>query len=168
MGTKIARSGGADNYTELVKEFRLVQIRDDEHLRAAHEMIDRLLRADLDPSGQDYLGVLAQLVEAYEDLRFPIAEASESDVLRELMRSNGLGQNALARKVGISQSTISAVLNGHRNLTKDHVIRLAKFFNVEPTAFLPGGRRQGQEHRSSGTAPTAGGSVHGIAAARRT
>jgi plasmid maintenance system antidote protein VapI len=57
--------------------------------------------------------------------------------LRELMRANGLSQNDLAKKVGIVQSTISAVLNGSRKLTKGQVIRLAEYFNVAPSAFLP-------------------------------
>jgi HTH-type transcriptional regulator/antitoxin HigA len=57
--------------------------------------------------------------------------------MRELMRSNGLGQTALARKVGIAQSTISHVLNGRRDLTKEQVVKLARFFNVGPAAFLP-------------------------------
>ena len=72
----------------------------------------------------------------------PIPDASEADVLRLLMESNGLSQMALARKVGISQSTISAVLHGTRSLTRDQVITLARFFNVGPGAFLPGGRER--------------------------
>ena len=66
----------------------------------------------------------------------------QADVLRLLMESNGLSQMALARKVGISQSTISAVLDGTRSLTKEHVITLARCFNVGPGAFLPGGRER--------------------------
>ena len=58
-------------------------------------------------------------------------------MLRELMRSNAFSQAGLAKKAGIAQSTISAVLNGDRTLTKVQVIRLAKVFNVSPLAFLP-------------------------------
>ena len=39
-------------------------------------------------------------------------------MLRELIRCSGLSQPKLAAKVGIAQSTISAVLNGARSLTK--------------------------------------------------
>jgi antitoxin component HigA of HigAB toxin-antitoxin module len=92
---------------------------------------------DLDSSAEDYLNVLADLVEAYEDRHFPIADASAIDVLRELMRSNGLNQTDLAKKVGIAQSTISAVLSGSRRLTMTQVIKLATFFNIAPAAFLP-------------------------------
>jgi plasmid maintenance system antidote protein VapI len=52
------------------------------------------------------------------------------------MRANRLTQTALETKVGIAQPTISAVLNGERELTNDQVVTLARFFNVAPTAFL--------------------------------
>jgi len=53
------------------------------------------------------------------------------------MRSNGLTQATLAKKVGIAQSTQSAVLNGARSLTKRHVVTLANYFGISPAAFLP-------------------------------
>jgi HTH-type transcriptional regulator/antitoxin HigA len=125
------------SYFKLVKQFPLTHIRDDDHLGAAQTMIDRLLEEDLDEGAQEYLNVLTDLVESYEDEQFPIPDASEADVLRELMRSNGLSQPRLAREVGIAQSTLSAVLNGSRSLTKGQVLALARFFRVSPAAFLP-------------------------------
>jgi HTH-type transcriptional regulator/antitoxin HigA len=127
-----------DTYLKLVRLFPLVHIRDDKHLSAAQEMIDQLLEKNLDKGAQDYLDVLTDLVEVYEDEHHPIPAASEADVLRELMRGRGLSQPTLARAVKISQSTISAVLNGVRSLTKEQVLALAKFFNVSPLAFLAG------------------------------
>ena len=78
------------------------------------------------------------MVEAYEDAHVPIRDASEADVLRELMNANGLTQPKLAKAVGIAQSTISAVLNGTRALTKNQIITLSRFFGVGPGAFMPG------------------------------
>jgi HTH-type transcriptional regulator / antitoxin HigA len=97
------------------------------------------LEKELDEGEQEYLDVLTDLIEKYETDHEPIPDASEADVLRLLMESNGLSQMALARKVGIAQSTTGAVLHGTRSLTKEHVITLARFFNVGPGAFLPGG-----------------------------
>jgi HTH-type transcriptional regulator/antitoxin HigA len=166
MATKTARSTSTDTYPKLIKQFRLVPIKDDDHLKAAHEMIDRLMQDDLEPSGQDYLSVLADLVEAYEDRHFPIPDASEVDVLRELMRSNGLTQTDLAKKVGIVQSTISAVLNGSRKLTKNQVIKLAKFFNVTPAAFWPNAPTGEQNNSSTDAKAPSKGATRRVVAAR--
>lgn len=126
-----------DTYLDLVEQFPLIHIRDDAHLAQAIAVIDLLLRQDLDEGSQGYLDVLSDLVAAYEDVHVAIPDASEADVLRELMRSNKLSQAELGKKTKIAQSTISAVLNGDRSLTKKQVVTLARFFGVTSAAFLP-------------------------------
>jgi HTH-type transcriptional regulator / antitoxin HigA len=126
-----------DTYFDLVKTFPLAHIRDDDHLIAAREVMERLLEKNLDEGEDQYLDALTDLIEVYEDDHVKFPDVSEADVLRELMRANGLTQAALAKKVGVTQSTISSVLNGARSLTKDQVIAIAKFFGVAPGAFLP-------------------------------
>ncbi|HWG45374.1 MAG TPA: helix-turn-helix domain-containing protein [Gemmataceae bacterium] len=137
MAVKITPWVMPDTYFDLVKRFPLTHLRDDHHLDAAQKILDRLLQEDLDEGAQEYLDVLTDLVEDYEEEHVPISDASEADVLRELMRSNGLSQPKLAKAAGIAQSTLSAVLNGTRSLTKNQVVKLAKFFHISPAAFLP-------------------------------
>src|SRR4051794_5428477 len=122
--TKTAPHVPLDTYFALVKRFPLIHIRDDAHLDKAQEMLDGLLRQVRDEGAQDYLDVLTDLVEAYEDVHVPIPDAPEADVLRQLMQSHGLSQLRLAQTTEISQSTISAVLNGARSLTKEQVVKL--------------------------------------------
>ncbi len=136
MATKTTARKLPDSYFKLVKRFPLTHVRDDAHLDEAQEMIDRLLQRDLDQGEQEYLDVLTDLVESYEETHYPIPDASEGDVLRELMRMNGFTQQSLAKEVKIAQSTLSAVLNGTRSLTRDQIVALAKFFHVPPTVFL--------------------------------
>jgi HTH-type transcriptional regulator / antitoxin HigA len=128
----------SDAYFALVRQFALIHIRDDDHLAEALDVLDGLLARDLDAGAREYVDVLTDLIECYEDEHVAIPDASEADVLRELMRSNGLTQAEVKRKTGIAQSTISAVLNGDRSLTKDQVVVLAGLFHVSPAAFLPG------------------------------
>jgi HTH-type transcriptional regulator / antitoxin HigA len=137
MAVKSTSEKLPDSYFKLVRKFPLTHIRDDDHLTAAQQMIDELLQANFEGGAQEYLDALTDLVEIYEDAHVVISDASEADVLRELMSANRLSQPRLAKEVGIAQSTISAVLNGTRSLTKEQVIKLAKFFHVSPAVFLP-------------------------------
>jgi HTH-type transcriptional regulator/antitoxin HigA len=137
MTPKTAVRALPDSYFRLVKRFPLTHIRDDDHLHEAQAMIDRLLRQDRDEGEEEYLDALTDLVATYEGEHHPIPDASGAQVLRELMATNRLSQSKLAKAVGISQSTISAVLNGKRSLTTEHVTKLSRFFHVSPAAFLP-------------------------------
>lgn len=123
-------------YFDLVRQFPLIPIRDDEHLQAASAVIDQLLMHELDEGQTAYLDVLTDLVEAYEDEHIEIRDASEADVLRELMSANRLTQAALQAATGMAQSTISAVLNGSRSLTKEQILTLARYFKVSPATFM--------------------------------
>jgi HTH-type transcriptional regulator/antitoxin HigA len=136
MATRTTGRKIPDTYLELVKEFPLTHIRDDAHLRRAEAVMHRLLEEDLDEGAREYLDVLVDLVEKYEDEHVLIPEASEADVLRLLMDSNGLNQTQLSKAVRIAQSTISSVLKGTRRLTRDQAIALGKHFHVSPAVFF--------------------------------
>ncbi len=125
-----------DSYFQLIKRFPLAHLLDDSQLTMAQRLIDDLLEGDLDEGVRSYLDVLTDLVEAYEEKHHPIADVSEADVLRELLRGHGMSQAQLAKKVGIAQSTLSAVVTAARSLTKEQIIVLAKYFHVAPATFL--------------------------------
>jgi HTH-type transcriptional regulator/antitoxin HigA len=129
------------SYFQLVRAFPLTRIRDDAHRDAAVRVVDRLLQEELDEGGEDYLDVLAGLVEAYEEERHPIPDASEADVLAYLMGERGLTRAALAKSAGVPQPTLAAVLTGSRSLTKNQVLKLARYFQVPPAVFLPSAGR---------------------------
>lgn len=125
-------------YRKLVTRFPLRAIHDDAEHAAALAVAKSLMETDdLDEGGAEYLDVLASLIEEYELKICPVPVATEADVLRFFMADRNMSQNALAKKTGISQSAISAALNGTRGLTKEHVITLAEFFHTSPVVFLP-------------------------------
>jgi HTH-type transcriptional regulator/antitoxin HigA len=149
MAIKATARRVPDTYLKLVKRFPLIHIRDDGHLEEALGVLNELLRNNQDKGHQEYLDVLTDLVAAYEDEHVPTPDVSEADVLRELIRTNGLSQTELAKVVGIAQSTISAVLTGGRSLTKGQILKLARFFGVAPAAFLPRAPRRGPGQAAS-------------------
>jgi HTH-type transcriptional regulator/antitoxin HigA len=79
--------------------------------------------------------VLTLLVEAYEEEHYPIRSASPVEVLKELMDANNLRQKDLAPMLG-SESVVSEVLSGKRELNKHHIEKLSRRFGVSPAVFF--------------------------------
>ena len=70
-------------------------------------MIDRLLaRGGLARDEEDYLDVLSDLVEKYEDQHDPIQPVSGLDALRHLVESSGKTQATVAAGAGLPESTL--------------------------------------------------------------
>src|SRR5437764_10183324 len=82
-----------DRYLELVRQFPLRPLRSDSDLDAAIAMIDSLLdQVRLSTPEQDYLDVLSDLVEAYEEEAVPIRSVSDPEMLRFLIENRGVTQ----------------------------------------------------------------------------
>lgn len=79
--------------------------------------------------------LLTMLVERYEAERYPVPDARPVDVLRFLLDQNGLSQRDVAEELG-SESTVSLVLSGKRQLNRDHIARLSRRFHVSPAVFF--------------------------------
>ena len=84
---------------------------------------------------RDFAELLTVLIEAYEEEHFPIRAASPVEVLVELMEANNLKQKDLAPFLG-SESVVSEVLRGKRELNKYHIERLSRRFRVSPAVFF--------------------------------
>ena len=90
-----------DRYLELVRAFPPVHIRDDAHLDAAMDVVDRLLgKGELSQAEDMYLETLTDLIETYEDAHVPIPHRSGIDALRFLMEANDLKQRDLVLVLG--------------------------------------------------------------------
>lgn len=99
-------------------------------------VLDRLMQKP-NPSREEekYAEVLATLIEAYEEENHTTDDASPVEVLRALMEANGLRQKDLAGMFG-SESVVSEVLRGRRELNKRQIQRLSKRFGISPAAFF--------------------------------
>jgi HTH-type transcriptional regulator/antitoxin HigA len=125
------RGKSSATYLELVRVFPLASIKSDEHLAAAGQMTDELLRQDeLDEGALTYLDALSDLVAVYEDEHHAIEPASDADMLRHLMEARGLTQIQLSRDTGIPKSTISEVLAGKKPFSRQMIRKLADYFQV--------------------------------------
>ena len=135
MATKMKfglKDKGRDSYLELVMSFPLASIKSDQHLGAAQEVMDRLLaKGELDDGEEMYLDALSDLVAAYEDKHHAIEPASDADLLLHLMEAKGITQIQLSHDVGIAKSSISEVLAGKKEFSKQMIRKLADYFNVD-------------------------------------
>jgi len=130
----------ADNaYLALIEEFPLVPLRDksefDEAVNAMKTVAGRI--NSLTSSESDYLTVLGDLITQYEKKLPRLAEeTTPREALAYLMEVNGLAQTDLVEYVG-HKSNLSAFLSGQRGLSKRAACRLAEYFSVSPTLFMP-------------------------------
>ena len=135
---KVDAPGSVDPaYLTLIRRFPLRPIRTDAELEAAICVVDELTdRDDLSVTETDYLDVLGDLVEKYEAEHVEIPHVSDALMLRSLIDEKGVRQADVARSTGISKTVLSLILNGKRDLTREHIGALSKYFGVNPGAFL--------------------------------
>jgi len=79
--------------------------------------------------------LLAVLVGEYESKHYPVPDAGPLDIIRHLMEQHGLRQKDLV-DVFVTESIVSDVLNGKRELSKEHIMRLSARFHVSPSVFF--------------------------------
>lgn len=79
--------------------------------------------------------LLTVLIENFEASHEPVPDVSPVEVIRHLMEAHGLRQKDLLDVFG-TESIVSDVLNGKRDLTKDHIKRLSARFAVSPAVFF--------------------------------
>lgn len=99
-------------------------------------VLDKLAHKDR-PTGEEekYAEVLLTLIEAYEEEHHAIPEASPVEVLRSLMAANDMRQKDLAPILG-TESIVSEILRGKRELNKGQIEKLSKRFHVSPAVFF--------------------------------
>jgi antitoxin component HigA of HigAB toxin-antitoxin module len=126
-------------YRVLLEQFLLRPIESDEQLAQATALADELVgRRNLRREEEQYLEVLCDLMEAFEDQRHPVDDVSAGRMLHFLIEQRGVTQQTVSRETGIANSTISALIKEDRLMTRSQIETLAGYFGVAPAVFLPG------------------------------
>lgn len=135
MATKTTRQFKGkvrDDYLDLVAKFPLTSLKSEEQLQDAQAVVDELLaKAKLTTGEEMYLDALSDLVAAYEDAHYPIAPASDADMLRHLMEAKGVTQADLHRDTKLAKSSLSEVLAGKKPFSRQMIRTLADYFKVD-------------------------------------
>lgn len=125
-----------NSYIELLQKFPPRPIKSEEEFLAVQEVIDTLLDSgEMTPEKQDYINVLGILVHEYEEKHVSIPDLSGVELLKALIDEFGLKQKDLV-PIFKTESIVSAILNGQRRLTVEHIEKLANYFKVSPSVFF--------------------------------
>jgi len=92
-------------------------------------------QSEVTPAEEKLIALLTVLVEEYEAKQYPVPEAGPLDIVRHLMEVHQLRQKDLIDVFG-TESIVSDVLHGKRDLTKEHIRRLSARFHVSPAVFF--------------------------------
>ncbi len=126
-------------YSELLQQFPPRPIQTETQLQATQAVIDALIdQSSLTPDEQEYLNVLGTLVYEYETKHVPMPDVYGIELVKVMMLERNLKQKDLV-PIFKTESIVSAVLHGQRNLTVNHIQQLARFFHISPAAFFEAG-----------------------------
>lgn len=117
---------------------KLSTIQTERHYRAMikfmNNLLDKIGDRELHPL-MGLLDVVTTFVHDYEARKIEIPQAEPSAVLRLLMEQHDLRQSDLANIFG-SQSNVSEVLRGKREINARQARTLGKRFGVSPAVFI--------------------------------
>jgi HTH-type transcriptional regulator/antitoxin HigA len=101
------------------------------------QMIDALAGDRLNRDQDDYLEILSQLVEAYENEKVKRPRRLAGlDLVRYLLEENDLTGDDLATLLEVDRSVAYKILKGARNLTAEHIRKLSDRFRISADALL--------------------------------
>jgi HTH-type transcriptional regulator / antitoxin HigA len=125
-----------EKYVDLLNEFPPRPIKSEQEFMAIQQVVDVLLDAkQLSADQKEYLSLLGMIIYEYEEKKVKIPDIYGVDLLNVLIDEWGLKQKELI-PIFKTESIVSAVLNGHRQLTVEHIQKLAEFFHVSPAVFF--------------------------------
>jgi len=126
----------APSYIDLIESFPPRTIKSETDLEKTQLVIDALIdKGELTEDEKDYLNLLGMLIYDYEQKQDIIPDIWGVDALNALMSEMNLKQKDL---VGIfkTESIVSEILERKRELTLEHIEKLADFFKISSSVFL--------------------------------
>lgn len=128
-----------EEYVELLTDFPPRRIHDDNEVDETMAQIDRLLaKATRSAAEDEYLALLSDLIERWEDENVDIPSLTGIEMIKALVADRGLRQRDLVEVFG-TDSIVSEVLAGKRELRRQHIEALSRLFGASPAVFFNAG-----------------------------
>ena len=126
----------AIDYASLLSEAQPEVVRDEAQNDVYIARLEALTsKESTTPAEEKLIELLPVLIENFEAKHYSVQASGPLDVIRHLMEENHLRQKDLV-DVFVTESIVSDVLNGKRDLTKDHIRKLSARFGVSPALFF--------------------------------
>lgn len=135
---EMAQSGKLPKtYAELVSLHVPRPIGDEVSYDNTVAIIDALAGHALNHDQEDYLEILSELIESYEEENLPaLPEIKGTKLLQYLLEEHEMTGDDFAKLLKVDRSAGYKILKGTRNLTTDHIRRLSERFSVRPDLFF--------------------------------
>ncbi len=122
-------------YAKLVAKTPPRIVRTEEQNESYIKVLFDLKSRKMTKDEREFADVLTLLIEDFEEKHYALPKASPTEAIMFLMDQHGLKQKDLIDVFG-TPSIVSEVLNGKRDLNKDHIARLSERFHVSPELFF--------------------------------
>ena len=85
----------------------------------------------------DEIELLELLIEDYDQrmIKEKSRELNPVELLKSLLKDSGITQSELSKSINVSRQLISDVLGYRRNISKEMMIKLSKYFSMSQEAF---------------------------------
>ncbi len=146
MNTSAARQLESSFLSFFETAHRAIEIKTEQDYQFALDLIEHLIEKAEDKEGEPLLymiDLVADSIEKYEDsfedMQEFIREVDTLDpalsALRVIIDQHQLTYADLQEEIG-SKSLISQIVNGTKNLTKNHITKLSERFHISPELFF--------------------------------
>ncbi|WP_029917003.1 helix-turn-helix domain-containing protein [Pelobacter seleniigenes] len=125
---------------------RAIEIKTDDDYQFALELLEQLMTKAEDREGEPLLYLMDIVSDSIEDYENSLESIQRFDqegnsidpgisTLRVLIDQYGLTYSDLKDEIG-TKSLVSQILSGSKSLTKTHIAKLSKRFNISPQLFF--------------------------------
>jgi antitoxin component HigA of HigAB toxin-antitoxin module len=125
------------SYAGLMALHMIRPIHDEVDAENAVEMIDLLAGHKLNAEQMDYLDLVSDLYEKWENAHSPMQGARGGELLRLALAERGEKAGDLAGFLGVDVSLAYRLLRGERQLTANQISRVADRYGLDAAALLP-------------------------------
>ncbi|MDR1023697.1 MAG: helix-turn-helix domain-containing protein [Prevotellaceae bacterium] len=82
------------------------------------------------------LGVMSDIVIAYETVHFPIKQPTVAELIELYLRESGMTQKQLAHEIGVSPSRVNDYIAGRSEPTLKNASLLCRILDIPPADML--------------------------------